>query len=122
VTHAPKNATHCLTCCARCNGFLTVEWQMMPSERSGAWVYCKKCRAIVEAEQAGRPCVKGSRCVHVDYQRGPFADLVVLEVRDDEVRVMVLGFPDGLPAGAYEFNHRLTREWFTRGELLMIGN
>lgn len=61
-------------------------------------------------------------CVHVDYQRGPFAQLVVREVQGDRVRVMTLGFPDGVPEGALAWSHTVSREWFTRGELLMTGN
>lgn len=122
MTTAPRNADHCLTCCARCNAFLAVEWQCMPSKRSGANVYCDRCRKIVEAEQAARSCVPGTRCVHVDYQRGPFSDLVVREVAEDRVRVFVLGFPDGVPVTAHAFHHTVGREWFTRGELLVVGN
>jgi len=114
--------TLCLTGCARCNAFIVMEPQMLPSERSGANKYCNKCRSIVAAEQAARPCIKGARCVHVDYQRGPFSSRVVTEVRDDQVRVMTLGFPEGVPQGALDFHYTVGREWFTRGELLMAGN
>jgi len=115
-------ADYCLTGCARCNAFLAIEPQCMPSARSGANTYCNPCRKIVEAEQAARPCVPGACCVHVDYQRGPFAQLVVREVQGDRVRVMTLGFPDGVPEGALAWSHTVSREWFTRGELLMTGN
>jgi hypothetical protein len=122
MTYAPRGADLCLTCCARCNAFLAAEWQTLPSERSGAGVYCKTCKPVVEAEQAARPCVAGARCVHVDYQRGPFADLVVREVRGDDVRVFVLGHPDGVPKSAYAIHHTVGRQWFKRSELVMVGN
>jgi len=109
--------------CAWCTGDLFVEPQTLPSSSGlpgdGPWVYCKRCKPIVDAEQSARPCQPGARAVHVDYQRGPFADMVVREVRDGRVRVFRLGFPDGVPKGAARFHHTIGQEWFTRGELVM---
>jgi hypothetical protein len=121
MAESPRPPVVAWKCCARCSGDLLIEPQMLPSEGSGAYVYCKPCKKIVDAEIAARPCVKGARCVHVDYQRGPFADLVVREVDGDRVKVMVLGHPDGVPAGACAFHHTIGREWYTRGELIMKG-
>lgn len=87
----------------------------------GPWVYCRKCKPIVEAEQDARPCQPGARAVHVDYQRGPFAGMVVREVKDGRVRCSRLGAPDGVPASAVAFHHTLGMQWFTRGELIMKG-
>jgi hypothetical protein len=112
-------------CCARCTGDLFLEPQTLPASSGlpgdGPWVYCKRCKPIVEAEQAARPCVPGARCVHVSYPRGPFADRVVREVDGDRVKVMTLGFPDGVPEGAYAFHHTVGQEWFGRAELVMVG-
>jgi hypothetical protein len=117
-----RPGTLSLVGCARCKGFLAVEPQTLPSERSGAWVYCAECKPIVGAEQAARPCVPGARAVHVDYQRGPFADMVVREVDGDRVKISRLGCPDGVPAGAHAFHPpTMGRVWFTRGELIMQG-
>lgn len=111
-----------LTGCARCSAFLAAEPQTLPSARSGAPVYCGPCQAIVAAEEQARPCAPGDRAVHVDYQAGPFAEMVVREVRGDQVRCSRLGAPDGLPAAAQAFHPpTLGREWFARGELLMTG-
>lgn len=111
--------------CARCTGDLFIEPQMLPRSSGlpgdGPWVYCKKCTPVVDAEIAARPCVIGARAVHVDYQRGPFADMVVREVKDGRVRVSRLGAPDGVPASAVAFHHTIGQQWFTRGELIMQG-
>ena len=111
--------------CWRCSGDLFIEPQMLPRSSGlpgdGPWVYCKKCKPVVDAEIARRPCVPGARCVHVDYPRGPFADMVVCQTAGDRVRTMVLGFPDGVPAGAHQFHHTVGRTWYTRGELIMTG-
>jgi hypothetical protein len=122
MSYAPKGADLCLTGCARCNAFLAKEPQTMPSAKSGASIYCGPCQVIVDAEQAARPCVAGARCVHVSYQRGPFSDLVVREVDGERVRVFVLGHFDGVPPGSDMFHWTVGHEWFTRGELMMVGN
>lgn len=111
--------------CARCTGDLFAEPQMLPRSSGlpgdGPWVYCRKCKPIVDAEIKARPCRPGARAVHVDYPRGPFAALVVKEIDGDRVKCMVLGFPDGVPKTAHAFHHTIGREWFTRGELIMQG-
>lgn len=111
--------------CWRCSGDLLIPPHELPRSSGlpgdGPEVYCRKCKPIVNAERARRPCVPGARCVHVDYPRGPFADMVVREVDGARVRCMVLGFPDGVPESAWEFNHNIGREWYTRGELIMTG-
>ncbi len=112
-------------CCARCSGDLLIEPQMLPRSSGlpgdGPQVYCRKCKPIVDAEIARRPCVPGARCAHVDYPRGPFADMIVREIDGDRVRVIRLGFPDGVPETAWKFHHTAGREWYTRGELIMTG-
>lgn len=111
--------------CARCSRDLLVEPRMLPRASGlpgdGPWVYCKRCKRIVDAEIAARPCQPGARAVHIDYQRGPFADMVVREVKDGRVRVSRLGAPDGVPASAAAFHHTVGQQWFTRGELVMKG-
>lgn len=111
--------------CARCSGELFAEPQTLPRSSGlpgdGPWVYCKTCRPLVERERAARPCVPGARCVHVDYPRGPFADMVVTKVEGDQVMTMVLGFPDGVPEGAWLFHHTIGHKQYTRGELIMTG-
>ena len=111
--------------CARCTGDLFIEPQALPRSSGlpgdGPWVYCRKCKPIVDAEIKARPCRLGARAVHVDYPRGPFAQMVVREVKGDRVRVSRPGFPDGVPDGARKFHHSVGREWFTRGELIMQG-
>jgi hypothetical protein len=111
--------------CARCTGDLFVEPQTLPRSSGrpgdGPWAYCKKCKPAVDAEIAARPVVAGARAVHVDYQRGPFADTAVREVKDGRVRVSRLGAPDGVPVSAAAFHHTIGLEWFTRGELIMRG-
>ncbi len=111
--------------CYRCRGDLFIEPQMLPRASGlpgdGPEVYCRKCKKIVDAERARWLCVPGARCVHVDYPRGPFANLVVKAVDGDRVKCMVLGFPDGVPEGAYAFHHTVGREWYARGELIMAG-
>jgi hypothetical protein len=82
---------------------------------------CGPCQKIARAEQAARPCVPGARAVHVDYQSGPFADMVVREVKDGKVRVSRLGAPDGVPESAVAFHHTVGQMWFTCGELIMKG-
>jgi hypothetical protein len=113
-------------CCARCSRDLFIPPHELPRSSGlpgdGPWLYCKRCKPVVDAEIARRPCVPGARCVHVDYQRGPFADMVVREVDGTRVRVMHLGFPGGVPESAWEFHHTTVREWFTRGELIMQGS
>jgi hypothetical protein len=122
VSLPPRHGALSLTCCARCSAHLAAEPQTLPSKRSGAFVYCGPCGEIVKTEQDARPCVPGARAVHVDYQRGPFADMVVREVRDDgRVLVFRLGAPDGVPTSAVEFHHTVGMTWFTRGELIMTG-
>jgi hypothetical protein len=111
--------------CYRCSGELFLEPQTLPRASGqpgdGPEVYCKNCKPIVEAERAARPCVPGARAVHVDYPRGPFADMVVREVKDGRVRCSRLGAPDGVPATAVAFHHTIGMEWFTVGELIMVG-
>jgi hypothetical protein len=90
---------------------------------AGAPVLCKRCKAIVDAETAVRPVVKGGRCVHVDYQSGPFADLVIKAVDGDYVTVGVLGWPDADDGALGRWWPRIMhgRRTFNRGELLMRG-
>jgi hypothetical protein len=111
--------------CYRCGGDLFIPPHQLPASSGlpgdGPEVYCAKCKPIVDAERAARPCVPGARAVHVSYPRGPFADMVVREVKDGRVRVSRLGAPDGVPAGADKFHHTVGLEWFTRGELVMVG-
>jgi|SRR5579859_7323169 len=104
----------CLTCCARCSAHLAAEPQAVPAEMFPV-VFCGPCRAIVEAEERARPCMPNRPCVHVDYQHGPFATLVVSDVHGDQVTVFALGFP-GQPV---PFGPLAGRSVFARGELLM---
>lgn len=112
-------------CCARCSGDLFIPPHQLPSSSGlpgdGPWVYCKKCKPIVESEQAARPVMTGARCVHVDYQRGPFADMIIREVDGDRIKVSRLGAPDGVPESAWAFHHTVGQTWFTRAELIMKG-
>jgi len=111
--------------CYRCSGDLFLDPWTLPRSSGlpgdGPEVYCRKCKPIVDGERARRPCVPGARCVHVDYPRGPFADMIVRETAGERVRTMVLGFPDGVPEAAWEFHHTIGRGWYTRGELIMTG-
>lgn len=108
--------------CWRCSGFLLFEPGVVQGlKRAGAPAYCKGCQVIADKEQSALPCAPGRRCVHVSYQSGPFAEMVVTEVDGDRVKVMRLGFPGGLPAGAGNFHHTIGREWYPRSELLMKG-
>lgn len=108
--------------CWRCSGFLLFEPGVVQGlKRAGAPAYCEGCRKIADAEQAALPCLPGRRCVHVSYQAGPFADMVIEKVDGDQVSVMRLGFPDGVPAGARGHHWTIGRERFARGELLMKG-
>lgn len=111
--------------CWRCSGDLLIPPHELPRSSGlpgdGPEVYCKKCKPIVDAERARRPCVPGARAVHVDYPRGPFADMVVREIKDSRVRVSRLGAPDGVPASAVAFHYTVGMEWFTLGELIMVG-
>ena len=112
-------------CCARCSGDLFIPPHQLPASSGlpgdGPWVYCKTCKPIVDAEIARRPCEVGARCVHVDYQRGPFSDMVIREINGDRIRVSRLGAPDGIPRSAVTFHHTVGQEWFTSGELIMKG-
>jgi hypothetical protein len=114
-----------LCCCHRCSRDLVYQPGILQQLRArGVPTYCPRCQKIVDAEQAARPVVPRMRCVHVDYQAGPFSDLFVKAVDGDRVTVGVLGLGTGvLPA-------YLTRWWppimhgrltFSRGELLMKG-
>jgi hypothetical protein len=112
--------------CARCAGDLFIPPSSLPRSSGlpgdGPWVYCGKCQKIVDAEQAARPAEVGARCVHADYQRGPFADMVIREIDGDRIKISYLGCPDGMPPTAVEFCPAvLGREWFHRGELIMKG-
>lgn len=108
--------------CWRCSAHLAGEPSVVQAvQRTGAGTYCARCEPIVKAEEAAIPCLPGRRCVHVQYQRGPFAEMVITKVDGDQVTVMRLGFPDGVPAGAHGFHHTIGRGQFTRGELLMKG-
>lgn len=91
-------------------------------QASGAGTHCTRCQPIVKAEQDANPCLPGRRCVHADYQRGPFAELVVTDVTDDRVTVVVLGVPDR-PELADKFwpAGMRGRTVFARGELIMKG-
>lgn len=115
-----------LTSCWRCSAFLV--WQpgiVQGLHARGAGTYCQRCTKLNEAEEQGKPVVRNARCVHVDYQSGPFSDLVITAVDGDQVTVSVLGFPDRDKAEPV-----LARWWpgimqgrrtFSRGELLMKG-
>jgi hypothetical protein len=113
-------------CCARCTGDLFIPPSSLPRSSGlpgdGPWAYCSKCKPIVDAEIARRPVELGARCVHVDYQRGPFSDMVIRKIDGDRIKVSYLGCPDGMPETAVAFCPAvLGREWFTRGELIMKG-
>lgn len=113
-------------CCARCSKDLFIPPTSLPRSSGlpgdGPWLYCKTCKPIVDAEIAKRPVELGARCVHVDYQRGPFADMVIREIDGDRIKVSYLGSPDGIPPTAVEFCPAvLSRTWFARGELIMKG-
>lgn len=110
--------------CWRCSAFLLCDpgW-LEAMQKAGAPVYCPRCKKIMDAEQAKIPCLPGYRAVHADYQRGPFADLVITQVSGERVTVSVLGWPDADDAV-------LARWWppvmhgrrvFFRGELVMKG-
>lgn len=111
--------------CARCTGDMFIPPSSLPRSSGlpgdGPRVYCKKCKPVVDAEIARRPVKVGARCVHVDYQRGPFAGMVIREIKDGRVRISRLGAPDGVPLGADKFHHTVGMTWFTRGELIMAG-
>jgi hypothetical protein len=112
-------------CCARCTGDMFVEPQTLPASSGlpgdGPWVYCKTCKPVVDAEIAARPVEVGARCVHVSYQRGPFADMVIREIDGDRIKVSRLGAPDGVPGSAHAFHHTVGMTWFRRDELIMKG-
>lgn len=110
--------------CWGCSGHLLV----MPGlaaglRRAGAGTYCKRCQRIIAAEEAARPCVPGARCVHVQYQSGPFSQLVIEKAEYDRVTVFVLGFPEDFAELARVFWPPCMqgRRVFARGELLMKG-
>ena len=115
-----------LCCCHRCSRDLVYQPGILQQLRArGVPTYCPRCQKIVDAERAARPVVPRMRCVHVDYQGGPFSDLVITAVDGDQVTVSVLGFPDWDKAKLI-----LARWWpgimqgrrtFSRGELLMKG-
>jgi hypothetical protein len=115
-----------LCCCHRCSRDLVYQPGILQQLRArGVPTYCPRCQKIVDAERAARPVVPRMRCVHVDYQGGPFSDLVITAVDGDQVTVSVLGFPDWDKAKPI-----LARWWpgimqgrrtFSRGELLMKG-
>lgn len=109
--------------CWRCSAHLAGEPGVVQAlRRAGAAAYCARCQVIADAEQAALPCLPGRRCVHVKYQSGPFAELVIEEVKDGQVKVFVLGFPDR-PGLAWPFWPAVMRgrTMFARGELLMKG-
>jgi hypothetical protein len=111
-----------LVSCWRCSAHLLMDPATARALQQAGGTYCKTCDPIVKAEQAANPCLPGRRCRHVDYQRGPFADLVVTGVNGDQVAVHVLGASS---------NQRMAdRFWppvmrgrtvFNRGELIMKG-
>lgn len=108
--------------CWQCSAFLAFEPGIVQGlKRAGAPAYCAKCQVIADKEQAALPCLPGRRCVHVSYQSGPFAEMVITEVKDGQVSVMRLGFPDGVPERARGFHWTIGRERFARGELIMRG-
>lgn len=126
------------TACARCAGGLAV-----PDDPSAidvlcrgvyddprGWfpvIYCRKCRAVVDAEEKAHPVVPHMRCVHLSNQTGRFRDLYVREVSGDLITVGVLGLGGVEPERQEEILARCWptsmqgRRTFYRSELLMKG-
>lgn len=83
----------CVTCCARCTETLWLEPQQLPRNHRFPVVFCTRCARIIAAAEAAAPVVPGVIVQHLDYREGPFADLVVLGVDGDQIRVQALGHP-----------------------------
>lgn len=120
-----------LCCCARCSGDLHLDPSQVDHLGMSPEVYCRKCQAILDAEQAAAMVAPGVRCVHRCYASGPFSQLVVKSVEGDQVTVFLLGWPDpDDPAELIRRETMLARWWpgvmrgrreFARSELLMKG-
>ena len=120
---AAEGAPLALVSCWRCAGHLLFEPGVVAGlRRAGAGTYCTRCKKIVDAGQA-RPLARGSRCVHVQYQSGPFSQLIVSSVDGDQVTVFILGFPDREPDYSLRWWPPIMqgRRVFSRGELLATG-
>ena len=117
--------------CERCQVDLLVEpeygdWLMRKGE-SAPPLLCPKCKILAQREEAARPVVPNARCVHVDYQRGPYSDLYIVKVEGDLVTVGVTGTGGMEPERQAEILERFHpgimhgRRVFHRNELLMRG-
>lgn len=132
--------------CYHCSGDMFIDEASVASLAVGGWssdtampgegpiIYCRKCKPIVDREQAARAVAKNSQCVHVMLPRGPFSDLYVKAVEGEFVVVGCLGLngvdPERFeailgtwwPAGMRVPSRQAGRSFrFRRSELLMKG-
>jgi hypothetical protein len=117
--------------CERCQTELLVEpeygeWLLSKGD-SAPPLLCPRCQDITRREEQSKPVVANARCVHVDYQRGPFSDLAIVKVDGSQVTVCVLGLGGVEPERQAEILKGIHpgvmhgRRTFHRNELLMRG-
>jgi hypothetical protein len=81
--------------CAGCNGTLLLD-EMQQAEAAhldaaGAYLLCRTCQKLADAEEAKHPVVPNARCVLARYQSGPFSDLFIVKVESADYTVTLVG-------------------------------